>query len=55
MGKTRPVEKAVIQYFDIPEQSLHRQYLAMRNFLYDGEPADIVAKKFGYATTTIYY
>ena len=54
MGKTRPVEKAVIQYFDIPEQSLHRQYLAMRNFLYDGEPADIVAKKFGYATTTIY-
>ena len=54
MGKTRPVDLSVENYFSEPAQSLHRQYLAMRSFFMDGDTAETVAAKYGYKTSTIY-
>jgi len=54
MAKTRPVDPSVIQYFAQPEQPLHRQYLAMRSFLFDSESAEAVAEAYGYTVSTVY-
>jgi transposase len=52
--KTRPYEQSVIQYFAAPEQPLHRQYVALRSFLYDGNSAETVAAEYGYTVSTVY-
>ena len=54
MGKTRPAEPVIIQYFALPDEPLHRQYIALRSFLYDGNTADDVAAKYGYTVSTVY-
>ena len=54
MGKTRPVDQTVEKYFAEPSQSIHRQYLAMRSFLYEGDTAETVAEKYRYTVSTIY-
>jgi hypothetical protein len=54
MGKTRPVDPNVEKYFAEPSQSLHRQYLAMRSFLFDCDAAEAVAAKYGYTVSTVY-
>jgi hypothetical protein len=54
MRKTRPVDPIVEQYFANPSQTLHRQYLALRSFLYEGENAESVAEKYGYTANTVY-
>jgi len=54
MGKTRPVETDVIQFFANPSQPLHRQYLALRCFLYEGKTAEESAAEYGYTTHSIY-
>ena len=54
MGRTRPIDHDVELYFAEPSQATHRQYLALRCFLFEGDTADIVAAKYGYTTSTIY-
>ena len=54
MKKTRPTEEIIVQYFAEPNQPLHRQYLALRSFFFDGCNAEDTAKEFGYTTNTIY-
>ena len=54
MGKTRPIDPAVEQYFAEPSQAFHRQYLALRSFLFEGDTADAVAEKYGYTVSTVY-
>jgi len=54
MGKTRPANQNVIQFFANPVQPLHRQYLALRSFLFDEKSAEEVAVQFGYSVHTVY-
>ena len=54
MGKTRPSEPTIVQYFAKPDQPLHRQYIALRSFFYDGNTAETVAAEYGYTVSTIY-
>ena len=54
MGRTRPVDPEIKRYFAEPRQSIHRQYLALRSFLFDGEPAEAVAAKYGYTENSVY-
>ena len=54
MGKTRPVDQSVIQYFSDPVQPLHRQYLALRSFYFEQESAESVAAKYGYTVHGVY-
>ena len=54
MGKTRPTEPAIVQYFVEARQPTHRQYLAMRSFFFDGRNAESVAKEYGYTENTVY-
>jgi hypothetical protein len=54
MGKTRPVDPFVVQYFAEPSQPFHRQYLALRSFLFEGDTAETVAAKYGYTVNTVY-
>ena len=54
MGKTRPSEPSITQYFAAPAQPLHRQYVALRSFLYDGNTAEAVAAEYGYTVSTVY-
>jgi hypothetical protein len=54
MSKTRPVDQVVKQYFAEPNQALHRQYLALRSFLFDRCTAEEVADKYGYTVNTVY-
>ena len=54
MGKTRPSEPTIIQYFALPDKPLHRQYIALRSFLYDGNSAETVAAEYGYTVSTVY-
>jgi hypothetical protein len=54
MGKTRPVDPVIAQYFRAPSQPLHRQYLALRSFFLDGKDAETVAEDYGYTISTIY-
>ena len=54
MGRTRPVDPLVELYFAEAAQTFHRQYLALRSFLFEGDTAEIVAAKYGYTVSTIY-
>jgi hypothetical protein len=54
MTKTRPTDSAVAHYFAVPTQPIHRQYLALRCFLFEGRNAEDVATEFGYTANTIY-
>ena len=42
------------EYFEQPKNRHHRQYEAVRAYLYEKQTADDVAKKFGYTKITIY-
>lgn len=42
------------KFFDLPQNYHHRQYEAMRSFLYEKKPAAEVAHKYGYTTSTVY-
>jgi transposase len=44
----------IISYFDSPQNLLHKQYLAVRAFLYEKKSADEVAQKYSYTKATIY-
>ena len=44
----------ISSYFDSPRNWHHRQYEAMRAFLYEKKPAAEVARKYGYTKPTIY-
>jgi DNA-binding transcriptional MerR regulator len=52
--KTRPIGPNVEQYFAEPYQASHRQYLALRSFLFEGDTAESVAAKYGYTVNTVY-
>jgi len=54
MGKTRPIDPAIEHYFAEPNNALHRQYLALRSFLYEGDAAKAVAIKYGYTANTVF-
>ena len=54
MGKTRPIDSDVIEFFASPAQPLHRQYLALRRFLYEERTAEDVAAEYGYTANSIY-
>ena len=54
MGKTRPIDTDVIKYFANPSQPLHRQYLALRRFLYEDKTAEEVAEEYGYTVHSVY-
>jgi transposase len=54
MGKTRAPEPSITEYFAEPALPLHRQYLALRSFLYDGNTAEAVAEEYGYTVSTVY-
>ena len=44
----------VSSYFDSPQNLYHRQYEAIRAFLYEKKPAHEVARKYSYAKATVY-
>ena len=44
----------MISYFDSPQNLYHKQYEAVRSFLYEKKSAQDVAKKYGYTKATIY-
>lgn len=44
----------ITAYFENPNASMHRQYEALRAYLYEKAPAKEVSKKFGYSVTTLY-
>ncbi|MCL1828250.1 MAG: transposase [Oscillospiraceae bacterium] len=54
MGKTRPADPVVVQFFANPVQPLHRQYLALRSFFFEGKSADDVASRYGYTIHAVY-
>jgi transposase/predicted transcriptional regulator len=41
-------------YFAEPSNVLHKQYLALRRFFYDGRTAEQIAEEFGYSVGTVY-
>ncbi len=47
-------ERAIRTFFERPEKSAHRQYEALRAFLYEGRTARQVAERFGYSPSTVY-
>ncbi len=47
-------ERAIRTFFERPEKSAHRQYEALRAFLYEGRTARQVAARFGYSPSTVY-
>ena len=44
----------IAEYFTVPQNSYHKQYLAMRDFLHNNMSAEETAKKYGYTKATIY-
>ena len=54
MKKTRKPEQAVVDYFTNQTEPLHRQFLALRGFLYEGKTAEEVEAMSGYSASTIY-
>jgi transposase len=44
----------IVSYFDSPQNLCHKQYIAVRSFLYEKKSAQDVAKKYGYTKATIY-
>jgi len=53
MTKTIPKQE-FSSYFSEPDNTLHKQYLALRRFFVDGYTAEQVANEFGYSTGTVY-
>ena len=41
-------------YFKEPTLPMHRQYMALRRFIFEGRQAEEVAREFGYTVSTIY-
>jgi hypothetical protein len=54
LGKTRLIDPVVKNYFAEPCQVLHRQYLALRSFLFECKTAEDVAAYYGYTVNSIY-
>jgi len=54
MKKTRKPDQDVIDYFASSVEPLHRQFLALRSFLYEGKTAEEVEVESGYSISTIY-
>ena len=54
MEPSKDSEVDAIQYFSEPKHPLHRQYLALRSFFYEGKSAKDVADEYGYTVSTIY-
>jgi transposase len=54
MEASNNLGSAIIQYFSDPKLSTHRQYLALRSYLYEGNSAKHVAAEYGYEVNTIY-
>ena len=42
------------EFFTSPAEPTHRRYEALRAYLVDGEPAQVVGRRFGYSPATIY-
>jgi transposase len=53
MRKTIP-NSELVSYFTEPDNTLHKQYLALRQFFINGSTAEQVAKEFGYSIGTVY-
>jgi len=54
MGKTRAINPGIIQFFADPVLPLHRQYLALRSFYFEGKSVEDVAALYGYSTHAVY-
>lgn len=54
MGKTRPINQNIIQFFANPAQPLHRQYLALRSYYFEEKSAEEVAAQYGYTVHAVY-
>jgi transposase len=54
MGKTKPINPNIIQFFSDPVLPLHRQYLALRSFYFEEKSAEDVAAQFGYSVHAVY-
>ena len=54
MGKTRPTDPSIVQFFANPVQPLHRQYLALRSFYFEEKSASDVADQFGFTVQAVY-
>ena len=54
MGKTRPIDPTIIQFFADPILPLHRQYLSLRSYYFEGKSAEEVAAQFGYSVSAVY-
>ena len=54
MVRSKLPDQSVINYFAEQSQAQHRQFIALRSFLYDGKSAELVAAQSGYSVTTIY-
>jgi hypothetical protein len=54
MGKTRPTDQNIIQFFTNPILPLHRQYLALRSFYCEEKSAEDVAALYGYTIQAVY-
>ena len=54
MGKTRPISPSIIQFFAEPVLPLHRQYLALRSFYFEGKSAEEVAAQYNYTVHAVY-
>jgi len=54
MEKTEIAESNAFNYFARPDLALHRQYLALRSFLFHGRKAEDVADEYGYTVSTVY-
>jgi len=54
MGKTRPTDPNIIQFFIDPVQPLHRQYLAVRSFFLEEKSAEQVAAQYGFTVHAVY-
>src|SRR5438105_150977 len=48
------MRRAGAEYFTSPAVPAQRRYEALRAYLVDGEPAEVVGKRFSYSTATIY-
>jgi transposase len=44
----------IVSYFDSPQNMYHKQYIAIRAFLYEKKSAQEVAQKYNYTKATIY-
>jgi len=54
VSKTRQPDQSIIQFFANPVKPLHRQYLALRCFYFEGKSAADVAAQYGYTPQAVY-